>query len=159
MVSVLPVLGEATTAVEPGDGALNDPALWLDDEAFGVIGAFDDLDHQATDRFDSAVVEHWPGISGISEQFAKERELSAQSGQHQDAAVPVLNIGTRHQRMQHQAKCIDQDVTLLSLDQLAGIEAMRVDARPPFSALFTLWLSITQAVRLASRSACSRHFT
>jgi len=48
-------------------------------------------------------------------------------------------------------------MTLLALDQLAGIKAMRVDADPPFSALFTLWLSITQAVGLASRSACSRH--
>jgi hypothetical protein len=28
-----------------------------------------------------------------------------------------------------------------------------------FSALFTLWLSTIQAVGLASRSACSRHFT
>jgi hypothetical protein len=27
-----------------------------------------------------------------------------------------------------------------------------------FSALFTLWLSITAAVGLASREACSRHF-
>ena len=27
-----------------------------------------------------------------------------------------------------------------------------------FSALLTLWLSITQAVGLASRSTCSRHF-
>ena len=31
------------------------------------------------------------------------------------------------------------------------------DAGPPFSALFTLWLSMIQAVGLASRSASSRH--
>ena len=68
-------------------------------------------------------------------------------------------IPQRHQRVQHQAQRIDQDVTLLTFDQLAGIEAMRVDARAPFSALFTVWLSITQAVGLASRSACSRHLT
>ena len=33
------------------------------------------------------------------------------------------------------------------------------DKTVAFSALFTLWLSITAAVGLASRSACSRHFT
>jgi hypothetical protein len=41
VVAVLPVLGEPTAAVEPGDGALDDPALGLDDKAFGMIGAFD----------------------------------------------------------------------------------------------------------------------
>ena len=40
--------------------------------------------------------------------------------------------------MQQQAQCIDQNMPLLALDQLAGIEAMRIDAGPPFSALFTL---------------------
>jgi hypothetical protein len=50
-------------------------------------------------------------------------------------------------------------VAFLTLDQLAGVEAMRIDRRPPFSALFTLWLSMMQAVGLASRAACSRHFT
>ena len=33
---------------------------------------------------------------------------------------------------------IDQNMPLLALDQLAGIEAVAVDASPPFSALFTL---------------------
>jgi hypothetical protein len=64
-----------------------------------------------------------------------------------------LHISGSRQRVQQQTQCVDQDVALLALDQLAGIEAVRVDGRAPFSALFTLWLSITQAVGLASRSA------
>jgi len=55
--------------------------------------------------------------------------------------------------------------------QRASLEATRAvpDHRKPkqrltvktvaFSALFTLWLSMIQAVGLASRAACSRHFT
>ena len=54
--------------------------------------------------------------------------------------------------MQQQSELVDQDVALLAFDQLAGIEAMRIDRRPPFSALFTLWLSMMQAVGLAARS-------
>ena len=77
-------------------------------------------------------------VSAIGEQFAQERELSEQRGQDQNAAVTILNIGGRHRRMQHHAQGVDQDMTLLALDQLAAIEAMRVDADPPFSALFTL---------------------
>jgi hypothetical protein len=59
--------------------------------------------------------------------------------------------------MEQQSYRIDKDLPLLAFDLLAV--AVRIDAGPPFSALFTLWLSITQAVGLDSRPACSRHFT
>src|SRR5258707_789053 len=104
-------------------------------------------------------MEDRPRVGAIGEQLTQERELSEQSGQQQDATVAVLNVGGSHQRMQHQTQRIDQDVAFLAFDQLACIKAMRVDARAPFSALFTLWLSTTQTVGLASRPACSRHFT
>ena len=159
MVVILPVFGEPAAAVEPGDGALNDPALGFDDKALGAISAFDNLDYQTAHRFRGALSEDRSRIGAVSEQLAQERELSKQSGQQENATVAILNIGRSHQRVQHQAQRIDQDVTLLPLDQLAGIKAVWVDARAPFSALFTLWLSITQAVGLASRSACSRHLT
>jgi len=159
VVAVFPILGEPAAAVEPGDGALDDPSLGFDDKAFDVIGAVDDLDHQAAHRAGGTVLEDRSGVSAIGEQLAQEWELSEQSGQQEDAAVAILNIGGSYQRVQHQAQCVDEDVTLLTLDQLAGIKAVWVDARAPFSALFTLWLSITQAVGLASRSACSRHLT
>jgi hypothetical protein len=61
--------------------------------------------------------------------------------------------------MHQQALRIDENVPLLALDLLSRIVAMRIDARPPFSALFTLWLSMITAVGDASRSAHSRHST
>ena len=159
MVAVLPIFGEPPAAVQPGDGALDDPAPGFDDKALGTIRAFDDLDRQAAHRCGGAIEEDRPCVGTVGEQLAQERELPEQGGQHEDTAVAILNIRGSDQRVQHEAQRVDQDVTLLALDQLAGIEAMRVDARPPFSAPFTLWLSITQAVGLASRSACSRHST
>ena len=159
VVAVFPVFGQPPTAIEPADGTFDDPALGFDDKAFGVISASDNLDHQAMYRCGGTIVEDWPRIGAIGEQFTQERELSEQSGQQEDATVAILNIGSRHQRVQNQAQCVDQEVTLLPVDQLAGIKAVWVDGSAPFSALFALWLSITQAVRLASRSACSRHFT
>jgi hypothetical protein len=36
-------------------------------------------------------------------------------------------------------------MALLAFDLLASIIAARIDVAPPFSALFTLWLSMTQA--------------
>ena len=159
VVAVFPVFGQPSTTVEPADGPFDDPALGFDDKAFGVIGAFDDLDHQAVYRCGGAVAEDRPCVGAISEQLLQERELPEQSGQQEDAAIAILNIGGSDERVQHQAQRVDQEVTLLPLDQFAGIKAVWVDGRAPFSALFTLWLSITQAVGLASRSACSRHCT
>ena len=59
--------------------------------------------------------------------------------------------------VEQQAYCIDKNVPLLALDLLARIVTVRINARPPFSALFTLWLSMMAAVGLAFRWACSRH--
>jgi hypothetical protein len=159
VVEVFPILGEPAAAVEPCDRAFNDPALGFDNEAFSVISAPDDLHRQAAHRAGGAILKPRPGVGAVREQLAQERELPEQGGQQENPAVTVLNVSRGHQRVQHQPECVDQDVALLAVDQLAGIKAVRVDGRAPFSALFTLWLSITQAVGLASRSACSRHLT
>ncbi len=100
-----------------------------------------------------------PLIGAVGEQLSQEREQAEQVRQQRDAAVAVLDVGRGGQAAQQQALRVDQDVTLLALDQLARVKAGRIDARPPFSALFTLWLSMMQAVGLASRSAFSLHRT
>src|SRR5579863_2578189 len=102
-------------------------------------------------------MEYRPSIARIGKQLFEKREQSEQSRQNHQPAVAILHIGRCHQRVQRQPHRIDQDVPLLALDQLACIEPMWIDAGPPFSALFTLWLSMIQAVGLASRSASSRH--
>jgi hypothetical protein len=159
VVSVLPIFGKPSTATEPADGPLDNPAHGFDHESLGMVGPCDDFDRQVWHGIGGAVPEDRPSIGFVCEQLLKERELSEQAGQQQDATVAILNVSGCHQRVQHQAECINQDMALLALDQLAGIEPMWIDASPPFSALFTLWLSTMQAVGLASRSACSRHFT
>ena len=98
-------------------------------------------------------------ISAVCEQLPQERESSEQGGDQQRAAVTVLNVSGGYQRVQQQTEFVDENMTLFALGQLACIEAVRVDGRAPFSALFALWLSRMQAVGLASRSTCSRHFT
>ena len=138
MVAVLPILGEAATSIEPADGTLNDPALRLDDEALGVLASLYDLDRQAPHRLGGAGLEDRSRIGAVGEQLAQEGELSEQGGQQQHAAIAVLHVGGSDQGVQQQSELVDQDVAFLALDQLAGIEAMRIDRRPPFSALFTL---------------------
>ena len=157
MVEVFPVLGEPTTAVEPGDCTLDDPALWQNDKAFGLIATPDDFGYQVRHGERQAILEHRPCVSSVGKQSFEKWEACEQGRQNQQPTVTILHVGRCHQDVQQQSRRIDEDMTFLTLDQFACIEPMRIDAGPPFSALFTLWLSMMQAVGLASRSACSRH--
>ena len=104
-------------------------------------------------------VKDRPLIGAVGKQFFEKGKQIEQRRQEHEAAVAILNVGGGDEAVQQQALGIDQNMALLALDQLARVEAVRIDARPPFSALFTLWLSMMQAVGLASRSAFSRHST
>jgi hypothetical protein len=73
--------------------------------------------------------------------------------------VAILDIGRMNGAAQQQTERIYENMPLLALNLLSGIVAMRIDAAPPFSALFTLWLSMMAALGLASRPSCSRHST
>lgn len=96
-------------------------------------------------------------IATIGKYLANEGKHAEHGSQDQYAAVAVLNVSRMDHGMQQQAYRIDEDVPLFAFDLLASVISMPVDAEPPFSALLTLWLSITAAVGLVSRPACSRH--
>jgi hypothetical protein len=57
-----------------------------------------------------------------------------------------------HDHAEQQPLRVDRNLALAPLDLLGGIVA----ARPPFSVVFTLWLSMMAAVGLASRPSLSR---
>ena len=71
------------------------------------------------------------------------------SGKQHDAAVAILDVGAVNDGVEQQAQRIYENVALLALDLLARIIARWVDRGPPFSALFTLWLSTIATVGLA----------
>ena len=88
--------------------------------------------------FGEPVGENRTLIGAVGKQLLEEWKLAKQRGEQQQSAIAVLNVGGMDDGVQQQTECIDQNMPLLALDQLAGIEAMRIDAGPPFSALFTL---------------------
>ena len=100
-----------------------------------------------------------PLVASIGVELEKKGIEAEQARHDENAAIAILNIRSMDDGMHQQALCIDKDVALLAFDFLARVVAARVDAAPPFSALFTLWLSMMAAVGLASRPAFSRHFT
>jgi hypothetical protein len=89
----------------------------------------------------------------------REKEIGRTTGEQPDAAIAILNTSGMNDRVQQQTLHVDENMSFLAFDQLACIVPVRINAGPPFSALFTLWLSMMQAVGLASRSAFSRHST
>ena len=137
-VEVLPVLGQSAAAVEPGDGAFDHPTPGLDDEALHPIGSLDDLGLEIGQDAGQDAVKDRPLIGAVGEQFPEKGKQTEQGRQQRETAVAILNVGGGDDAVQQQALRIDQNMPLLALDQLAGIEAVAVDASPPFSALFTL---------------------
>lgn len=124
-----------------------------------MIGSFDDFDVDLVVHPSESIAELRPLIAAVCIQFAKERIGPKQRGHDQHASVAVLDIGRVDHGMEQQTLCVYKDMTLLSFDLLAAIVTMRVDRTPPFSALFTLWLSMMQAVGLGSRVTASRQDT
>jgi hypothetical protein len=76
---------------------------------------------------------------------------------HSPAFKAKVALAAMKGETQHQAELINKDVAFLSLDFLAAVVTRRVNRGPPFSALFTLWLSMMAALGLSARPACARH--
>jgi len=157
VVEAFPVLGQSSAAAEPSEGAFDDPALGQRDEACGLIRPLDDLDSDVRQNPFHRTLELRPLIAAIGIELDQERKGAEQARHQQRPAVAVLDVGGVHDGVHQQALGIDEDVPLLAFDLLAGIVAPRINRRPPFSALLTLWLSIIAAVGLASRDAAWRH--
>ena len=77
-------------------------------------------------------VKDRPLIGAVGEQFPEKGKQTEQCRQQLEAAVAILNVGGGDDAVQQQALRIDQNMALLALDQLARVEAGRVDASPLF---------------------------
>ena len=158
-IEIFPVLGEPSAASEPCEGAFDHPSSRENFEAFRPIGALDDFGCQMRQGLSLAGAELLSPITCIGEKYLQKWIQAEQRREHENAAVTILDAGLMHDGVHQQALRIDENVPLLALDLLAGIVTGGIDRSPPFSALFTLWLSMMQALGLASREAASRHFT
>ena len=97
-----------------------------------MIGSFDNLGLEIGQDFGEPVRKNRTLIGAVGKQFLKEWKLAEQRGEQQQAAIAILNVGGMDNGVQQQTQRIDQDVPLLALDQLAGIEAVWINAGPPF---------------------------
>src|SRR3546814_16391533 len=84
---VLEVLGEAAVAIDPGEGSLDDPAAWMDDEP-GLIGEFaDDPDDDRGGVHDTSAVVSAVSAGALDERLTRPRLLK-----RAPRAVAVLHV-------------------------------------------------------------------
>src|ERR1700694_1887343 len=156
-IEILPILGKPSAAIEPRNSALDDPAFGQDHKSADLIGTFDDFNVEMRKNFCKRFRKFRSLIPAVGKQRLQKGKHAEQCRHHENASIAILNVGRMNDGMEQKAYCVDKNVPLLALDLLACIVPVRVNERPPFSALFTLWLSMMAAVGLASRCARSRH--
>ena len=122
-----------------------------------MITSPDDIGFEVGQGFGERLLEFRALIASVRKQLPQQGMHSGQGRKQQDAPVTILDAGGMDDRVEYQSQRVYENMALLAFDLLARIIAMRIDAGPPFSALFTLWLSMMAAVGLASLSPCSRH--
>ena len=93
-----------------------------------------------------------PVVGAIGEHRLQPGVEPLQAPEEIADAVRVLHVGGVDDHAEQQARGVDRDMPLAALDLLCRIPA----ARPPFSVVFTLWVSITAALGLGSRPSRSR---
>jgi hypothetical protein len=147
---LLVILAQAAIAAEPGECALDYPAP----RQYGKAGALRPPDDDGTTAVQllAGSVETGALVSAVAVDQAQSPQCPRDAFKQQRSPRLLLDVGGMHQHRQQVAQRVDQDVPLATLYALRRIPA----ARPPFSVVFTLWLSITAALGLASRPAASR---
>ena len=154
--SMLEVLGEAPAAAEPGEGALDDPALGQELEAVRIgTQRLHDLERPVGDG--GKLFGHdWPAITAVGHDVVDAGPAVVNTLEQHQAGVTILHRGRRDERAQDDAAEVDGDVALLARDLLVRVVARRCRTSPPFSALLTLWLSRIAADGSIVRLACQR---
>ena len=121
----LEVAGEASIAADPGEGALDNPALGKHFEPWHVV-ALDDLEPPSACLGDGR--RHLRSlIAAVGVDQLDEWEPSSRMAQQLVSAVAILYIARMYDDAQHQAKRVDHDVALATRDLLARIEALVID--------------------------------
>jgi len=144
------VFAKSTTATQPSEGPFHDPTAWQNVKSLGVVAAFDDLQYPAARLLHP--IDQLSTVAAIRPNELQSRKLPLCFFQDLLGTVTVLNVGRVNDHTQQQTDCIDQNMPFPPLYLFARI----ITASPPFSVVFTDWLSMIAALGVGSRPACRR---
>src|SRR5580698_2644701 len=122
--AALEVLGEASVASEPGEGALDDPAFRFRLESAELLGMPDDFDCPAAELGDR-IGELTTAIDAISKDVRQRGEAAPQRTKQRHLAVNILDVGRLNQKRQRQALRVGDNVPFAAFDALKHVKAAR----------------------------------
>ena len=124
--SLLIFAGEATGLVEPAEGALDNPALFDELKAFGIVAAADDCEvefAEGTQTFDPC--DQSTCIASVGPDDLQPAEEQVEARQEHHGTIAILNIGRRDPHSEDHAEGVHEQVSLAPADLLARIVADR----------------------------------
>ena len=146
----LTVLAEPSATAEPRQCAFHHPSARQD---LKLVAVGVPAHHPQQPSAGGPSPRHQPpGVGCVSPNHLEPGEASQPFGQHQFSPVPILDVGGVNRHGQEQAGGIHYDMALATRHPLARVIA----SRPPFSVVFTGWLSIMAPLGMASRPSLSR---
>ena len=130
--------------------SFDNPAPLQDLKSLGVPGAFHNHKSPLQDRRHPR--NQLACVPPVSPDELQSREAGHECPEHRLGPIAVLDPRRVHQHDQEQPEDIDHDVALAPTDTLAAVIA----SDPPFSVVFTVWLSMIPALGSRVRPEASR---
>lgn len=144
------VFAQPPTPPKPGQSAFHNPPPRQHLELVAVQRTLDDLKEPAT--VGACPLHKLPSVTPIGPNQLEPRKSPHQFRKYQLGSITVLDVGSVDLYSKQQSQGIHHNVALTARYLLACVVA----ARPPFSVVFTDWLSMIAALGVGSRPSISR---
>ena len=118
------VFGEPSASFEACEHTLNNPSTRRDFKAVGAVRSLDDFKFPLIDPRQRAA-QFCACVAAIGEDMTQPGISAADRGERDCAAIAILDVGKVHDRPDKIALRVSDNMTLASVDLLAGVEAAR----------------------------------
>jgi hypothetical protein len=149
----LVVLTQPSILAQPAEGTFHHPTSGQYHETMQVTTP-DNLNNPS--KCAPGPAYKCPGIAAINPYSFQPPKSVSKFLQNQPTAIAILNVSGVYYHNQNQPEGINEQVPLTPGNLLSSV----ITAAPPFSAVFTLWLSMIPALGVglcpAWRRTCSR---
>src|SRR5215831_7455899 len=139
----LKVFTEPPRAIEPAQRAFDNQTPLHNLKALGVPGTFHD--HQSPLQRGRHPRHELASIPPVSPDELQSRNAGHECPERRFGPIAVLEPRRMHHHDEEQPEDIDDDVALTPTDALAAVIA----PGPPFSVVFTVWLSMIPGIHLS----------
>ena len=144
------IFAQSTTPTQPAKGALHDPSARQHLKMVAVRRTLDNLQKPTTECI--GPLYQLSCITAIGPDQLESRKSPHKLRKHKFGPVSVLYIRSMDDNSQQQSQGINHDMAFTPRHLLARIVA----TRPPFSVVFTDWLSMMAALGVGSCPSASR---